>query len=123
MKTLNTYITEWKANSSTANNISKSKHIFMHEVPRSEYHIKIFSGNWAEFNTYKDKVYINDCQIKLRDDGCTEEMYDYGTYEIEIKDIDNVTNCQDMFYNCSKLSKAPVLPADYVESYSYYYMF
>ena len=117
MKTLNTYINEtlvcshsehineWKT---SADNVSSIKtQYFIYELKTNK-RIKIFDGDWAQFKDYKDKVYINGEQIKINKTGLTQNEYEPGIYKVEIKDINNVTNCQYMFFNCTNLVEVPL---------------
>ena len=70
--------------------------------------IKIFSNRWPQFNEYRDKVYINGKNVKLDNEGSTHEEYRPGEYEINITDIDNITDCNAMFYACYNLTEVPL---------------
>ena len=113
MKTLNTYINEWKANTNTVSSIKKTQY-FIYKINECK-KIKIFESDWAQFNHYNDKAYINGKQIKLNNFGWTMEFFDPGEYYVEIKDIDNVTNCRYMFWNCTDLVKVQLFDTSKVE--------
>ena len=106
MKTLNTYINEWKANTSTVSSIKTQ--YFVYKTDRQQ-RIKIFDKDWPQFKTYKDKVYINGKNVELDDDGRTiTKLEPEINYNVEIEDIDNVTNCKYMFYYCIYLVEVPL---------------
>ena len=120
MKTLNTYINEtltcshsehineWRASSNTVSSIKKKNiQYFVYKLTTTK-KIKIFDRAWPQFKDYKDKVYVNDEQLEIGEYGYTKKDYEPGTYEVEIKDIDNVTNCKYMFYNCDQLVSVPL---------------
>ena len=113
MKTLNTYITEWKANSSTVFDI-KHNNKFIYKVKNNS-EIKIFGDSWPQIKNYKYKVYIDGKHIELDDYGWTIKKYESGTYIVDIKDIDNVTNCQCMFYFCDQLISVPLFDTSKVD--------
>ena len=112
MKTLNTYITEWKANTTTVSSIKGTYFIYKLDE-RGQ--IKIFDKDWPQLKKYKDKVYINGEHIELDGRDHTNEEFEPGIYEVEIKDIDNVTNCLYMFYDCIHLIEVPLFNTSKVE--------
>ena len=116
MKTLNTYITEWRANSSTVSSIELYNK-FLYRL-KNDAQIKIFDPDWPLFNAYKDKVYIDDEHIELDDYGNTIEEYTGSMtyYEVEIKDINNITNCLYMFYECNQLVFVSLFDTSMVEN-------
>ena len=61
-------------------------------------------------------MYIDGKNIEIEDDGMTEKKLKLGTHYVEIKDIDNVTNCQYMFFNCTNLVEAPLFDISKVEN-------
>ena len=115
MKRLNNYIYEWKANTNTMSSIEK------HDIQYFVYNIKIknlikiFNSNWTQFKFYKDKVYINGEHVKLNDYGRTTDLYNPGTYMVEIKDIDEIINCDYMFYECDQLVSVPLFDTSKVK--------
>ena len=105
MKTLQTYVNEWKANDLNVPSIKKTSLYLTYKLKEKDY-ISVFGMFWPLLDEYRDKIYIKDKQIKLyHNNGNTVEKYDPGTYEIEIKDIDKVTNCSHMFFACKELVK------------------
>ena len=78
--------------------------------------IKIFSNGWAQFNDYRNKVYINGEHIELDYKGFTHKKYIPGEYEIKIEDINAVENCDHMFWKCYNLTKVPLFDTRKVES-------
>ena len=110
MKTLNNYINEWRANTSTISSIEKKKiaiQYFVYLITDDE-RIKIFDKDWNQFNDYKDSVYINGKHIEIDDDGFTINTYNPGTYNVYIENINNITNCGFMFSDCKRLIKVPM---------------
>ena len=78
MKTLNDYITEWKASSSNASSINAGPYfIYKTETYGS---IRIFNSIWPQFDYYKDKAYLNGEKINIDKFGYTEEGYSKGTH-------------------------------------------
>ena len=116
MKTLNTYITEWKAKTSTMSSINTQ--CFIYKLKPYYHKIKIFNIRWAQFEEYKDKVYINGKHVKIDNNGLTLNDYEPGTYKVYIEDIDNVTNCHCMFYDCIHLISVPLFDTSKVENMS-----
>ena len=119
MKTLNNYITEWKV---SADNIYMFKGTcFIYKLTTNT-KIKIFDKDWAQFKDYKDKVYINRKHVKIDDNGNSIIKFKPGTCYVEIKDIDNVTNCQYMFFDCTDLVEVPLFDTSKVKNmYSMFY--
>jgi len=107
MKTLNTYINEWKANTNTVSSV-KQINIdgFIYEHKKLDC-IQLFNYEWSQLKYYKDKIYINGNQAKIYDNGETIVKFEPGTYVFEIKDIDNVDDCRYMFWGCTELVKVP----------------
>lgn len=113
MKTLNDYITEWKASTDNVSLIKKQ--CFIYKLTTNA-KIQIFDKDWTQFKEYKDKVYINDEKVNLDSRGYTDKTYDQGTYFIKIDDIDNVTNCRYMFFDCTDLVEVPLFDTSKVEN-------
>ena len=113
MKTLNTYINEWKANTSTVSSIKKTQYFVYNLYKRGN--IKFFDEHWPQLDDYINKVYINGENINVYDNGWSVKGYDKGTYEVYIKDIDNVTTCEYMFYNCTELISVPLFDTSKVK--------
>ena len=92
----------------------KPKSIFTYQVKTKSFaSIAIFSQYWPQAKEYLDKVYIDDEQVELelsdaRNAYKTIKKYKAGIYNVEIKDIDNVTTCKSMFSNCGQLKTVPV---------------
>ena len=103
MKTLQQHISE----KLIINKNYKDEQYFIYKLDNKE-QIRIFENGWVQFNDYKNKVYINGERIKLDDSGHTAETYDPGEYYIEIKDIDEVEKCNNMFWNCWQLVSVPL---------------
>ena len=115
MKTLNNYISEWKANTNTVSSIEKRDiQCFVHRLKDREF-IKIFEGEWPQYKDYKDKVYINGKKVELDENGFTNKLYNKGEYHVIIDEINNVTNCQYMFYGCRRLVEIPLFDTSKVE--------
>ena len=112
MKTLNNYINEWKANTSTVSSINTKYFIYNLDKKGT---IKIFDGDWFQLKDYKDKVYINGEHIILSDDGWTRDEYKPGIYYVNIKDIDDVKDCVYMFSFCKQLVYVPYFNTSKVE--------
>jgi len=105
MKTLNTYINEWKITDKSVKNIRNKYFVYKHKY---EHPIKIFDSDWPQFNDYKDKVYDEHGKhVELDEYGKTNESYNQGEYKFEIKDIDNITICREMFCGCYDLKYVP----------------
>lgn len=99
MKTLNTYITEWKANNSTTTSIREEpmNYFIYYQQNKTKNHIKVFNPIWPLFNYYKDKVYINDEHDEVDNYGYTKKLYKPGRYKITIDEIDIANSCRSMF--------------------------
>ena len=80
---------------------------FLYKIDKEE-KIKIFHYNWTEWSKYIHNVYINGEHINLDGLGRTEKIYKPGTYEVKIKDIDDITNCGGMFSYCNQLINVPL---------------
>ena len=118
MKSLNTYINEWRANSNTVQDIEKSDIQYFTYRTKINDKIKIFNKDWPQFKEYKNKVYINDEIVELYDSGYagfTRKHYEPGIYKIKIKDINDVTDCRYMFYGCKQLISVPLFDTSKVE--------
>ena len=71
--------------------------------------IRIFNGSdWSLFNKYRNKVYINGEHVELDNGGYTKMVYKPGEYKVEIKDINGITYCGDMFKMCISLKNVPL---------------
>lgn len=114
MKSLNNYINEWKANNDTMSSIKTQYFVYVNELCYAS--IKIFDENWSQFKDYKDKVYVNGKHIEIDDDGWTKDFFTQGDIKVEIKDIDNIKNCQYMFYECTRLVEVPLFDTSKVEN-------
>jgi len=116
MKSLNKYISEWKISNQSSRNIDYMDYnkcfIFNHESIGC---IKIFDHDFSELKNYKDNVYINGEHVKINKNGYTSIMYDPGIYRINIKDIDNITNCRFMFWGCNELESVPELNGENIK--------
>ena len=78
--------------------------------------IKIFCGAFGmQFHNYKDKVYINGEHAELDGWGSTKNFYDVGEYQVKIEDIDEITDCYDLFYNCPQLISVPLFDTSKVK--------
>ena len=109
------------------NNIIKSNDIkkkidqcFIYRVEDEPSRIKIFDdgsdNGWAEFEKYRNKVYINGKHIKLTDiGGYTIDTFDPGEYNVYIEDIDQITYCKCMFYECAQLVSVPLFDTSKVD--------
>jgi len=124
MKTLNTYINEWKINGKSIENIDKEDHskyfnskYFIYKIDKEE-KFKIFETEWPQYDYYARKVYVNGEHIFV-DYGRTEDYYDPGEYEIEIKDINNINNCDGMFWGCHDLISVPYFDTSKVRNFKY----
>jgi len=115
MKTLNTYINEWKLNDQSVKRVDDNNYfVYSHD---SASHIQIFSPYWKRFDDYKDKVYDEyGKQINIDINGYTFEYLSPGEYKFIIKDIDKVNNCSHMFYDCDNLIFSPVFDTSKVVS-------
>lgn len=102
MKSLHNYISERLVINKDFENIKTFSF-----KPQYRKHIKIFDRDWPEFETYKDKVYINDKKININPNGTTGQSFFEGLYEFEIKGIDNIKTCDHMFSNCTDLFEVP----------------
>lgn len=103
MKSLKTYISE----KLKINKNFETVKCFIYELHEKD-NIKIFDGEWVQFKEYKNKVYINNENIVLDSKGYTLKKFEPGTYEVEIKNINEVNNCRFMFYNCTYLIEVPM---------------
>lgn len=104
MKTLQQYINEdFRISHKTKINECFVYKLNEHSISKQ---ISIFGSNWEQFDDYKDKVYDDkNRNIKLTDEGLTKNEYSKGVeYKFYIKDIDDVTNCNGMFFNCDLIS-------------------
>ena len=101
MKTLTTYIKEDFKLSHKTEIHKEYTQIFKFKVKKAN-SIQIVSTSWSQFNEYRDKIYVNGENIKIGDGGYTIKIFQPGTYDIYIKDVDKVTNCNSMFWwsNC-----------------------
>ena len=83
---------------------------FIYRVEDEPSRIKIFDdgsdNGWAEFEKYKDKVYINGKHIELNYKGNTVDKFEPGEYRVYIEDIDQVEDTEYMFFNCKQLVSA-----------------
>ena len=129
MKTLNKYINEtlvrlqsdrineWKANTNFVSSIDEHDMLYFVYKTNIKHNIRIFGEYWLnKYNTYKDKVYINGEHIKLDKYGYTEISFSPGKYNVYIKDINDITNCKNMFWNCTDLIKVPLFDTSKVEN-------
>ena len=107
MKTLNKYINEWKAKSSTVSSVKQVNiNGFIYKHKKFDY-IQLFNYEWPQLNHYRDKIYINGEYVEINDIGESMIKFDPGTYIVEIKDIDDITNCRYMFWGCKELVNVP----------------
>lgn len=125
MKSLNNYIneiltcshsehiSEWRANTNTISSIKTQYFIYINELHYAN--IKIFEQDWTQFQDYKDRVYINGKHIEIDDDGWTKDYFNQGELKIEIKGIDEITNCNYMFYECTRLVEVPLFDTSKVK--------
>lgn len=126
---LNEVLLDWNSKEDIQdNNIIKSSDIkkkieneyFIYRVEDNRSKIHIFddgsNSGWTEFNRYRDKVFINDEHVTLDDYGITNYRYDPGEYKISIGDIDRVTDCGAMFYDCPQLVSVPEFNTSNVRS-------
>lgn len=106
MKSLNNYIEE----KLIVNKDYKSdEQYFIYKLNKKE-QIRVFDGeDWAEFNDYKDKVYVNGKKVNLYDDGTTDKTYEPNEYLVHIDDLNKLINCDCMFYDCKQLISVPSL--------------
>ena len=119
MKTLNTYINEWRANTNTVSHIKKQNLQYFIYKNDEKSVMSIFDKDWPQFKYYKDKVYIDGEQVTIGSDGWTVKQYEKGIYEIEIKDINNITNCYKMFNYCYDLISVPWFDTSKVKNMSW----
>lgn len=103
MKNLTTYINEnFKISKNTS--VFDGKFIYKPETYGA---IKIFDADWPQYNDFKGNVYIKGEHVELNE-GWTTENYDAGEYEVEVKDIYKVTDCEGMFWDCDELTTVPL---------------
>ena len=115
MKTLQQYINEWKASVNTTKFIRDNYCRLTYRID-SEDGIKIFDPSWPLFNEFKNRVYINNERIIIDDSGCTHEEYKPGTYYVEIKGVNDITNCVCMFDGCTQLIELSLFDTSKVKS-------
>ena len=113
MKSLNNYISEWKASSNNMSSIKTQYFVYINEL--NYVNIKIFDRDWKQFNDYKDSVYVNGKHIEIDDDGWTKDYFNQGDLKIEIKGIDEIVNCNYMFYECTCLVEVPLFDTSKVK--------
>lgn len=113
MKTINDNILEKLIINKTFTD-EKEKY-FIYKLDK-KWRIKIFDFQWKEFNTYKFNVYIDGLNIELDAEGYTKKMYEEGTHKIYIENIDNISNCANMFYKCNQLIEVPEFNTKYVRN-------
>ena len=133
---LNEVLLNWNSEDKIQdNNIIKSSDIkdkidqyFIHIIfPYDEKKsLRIFNNEWPLFRFYRDKVYINNKQVPLNDEGWVQDPdtghvieFKPGEHRIYIKDIDQVINCNKMFYHCMKLWKVPLFDTSKVKDMSH----
>ena len=123
MKTLNTYINEWKATDKSFKHIKlKTYFVYNQSVMNYDSPIKIFNNFWKQFNNYKDKVYdIYGHNVELDTSGYTKNYYSFGEHKFYIEDIDYITDCSTMFSDCVQLIKVPLFDTNKV--INMYHMF
>lgn len=119
MKTLNTYINEWKASSKNTVSIANYDS-FLYKV-NIKYRIRVFNDQWKEL---KDNhvVFIDGKRVKVNEYGWTTEYYDVGVYEVLIN-MNNVTDCENMFKSCHHLYSVPYLNTVNVKNMSFMFSF
>ena len=92
---------------------------FIYKIEDKPSRIKIFDDGtrdgWPKYRTYKDKVYINGKHVELKS-GETIDKFEPGEYRVYIEDIDQITNCQCMFYECKQLISVPMFDVSNVLS-------
>lgn len=103
MKTLQKHIEEKLVINKNIQNIEE---YFIYKINRKD-RIAVIDNRWPQFKDYKDKIYVNGEHVELDNEGWTNYEYTEGTYKIEIKDLDNITNCLNMFRECFQLIKVP----------------
>ena len=119
MKTLNTYITEWKANLDTISYIDKKNlQYFVYEIDKPM-NIRIMSNYWSEYHKYRNNVYIDGKNIKLDNYGVTYVKFNPGTYYVEIKDINGLKSYNNMFAYCDQLVFVPLFNTSNAISMNY----
>ena len=102
MKTLTNYISEKLI---INKNLKNTSDYFIYKL--DDYcEIAIFDDGFPELNYYSKKVYVNGKNNKIDWEGYTKERYEPGEYKVEIKDIDDITDCCCMFF-CSDIKIVP----------------
>ena len=73
---------------------------------KNENRIQIFGSNFVFINKNNCKILYEDIEYPLGD---FVDLIDINgeTFEIKLKEIDNITDMSEMFYNCSNLSSLP----------------
>ena len=69
--------------------------------------LMIFDPNWKQFDYYRDKVYIEGKKVELDSSGRTVNVMTAGYYNVNIKDIDKITDCKYMFWYNDHLESVP----------------
>ena len=122
MKTLNTYITEWKASLNNENSIKRIG-MFVYEINETDINdytskkrIKIFDKDWPLYKKFRKNVRINGEQVSLFG-GYTEKKYRPGIYTIEVDGINNnITDTSWMFHDCKDLVSVQLFNTSYVKN-------
>ena len=107
---LNEVLLDWNSDKDFQdNNIIKSSDIkkkieqcFIYRVDDKPSKIKIFDNGWAEFENYRDKIYIDNKHIELDNEGWTIDTFDPGEYRVYIE----VEDTEYIFYKCNQLVSA-----------------
>jgi len=118
MKTLVQHINEWKITDRSIKTVdySKDNEFFTYDHTKHG-HIKIFGPDWDQLYDYTKNVYdIKGNNIKIDDEGLTEDVFNPGIYKFKIKDIDKIVSCYNMFEYCTELIKVPVFDTSKVET-------
>ena len=124
---LNEVLLNWNSDKNIQDNsIIKSSDIkkqinqcFIYKIRKTK-ELKIFDLDWPELDKYKDKIYINGKHIELDDShkGYTLDEFKPGEYRVYIEDIDQITNCKNMFYECTDLISVPLFDTSRVKDMS-----
>lgn len=119
-KILNEVLIEWDNSSIEDDGIIKTydvseqlKNYFVYEITgRWSKPLQICSTRWEnyEYFWWYSKIFINGELIKLSSEGRTVNMYEPGTYTVEIQGLDKqkLTSCKYMFYECKDLVSVPL---------------
>jgi len=118
MKTLNTYINEWKLNDQSVKSVDDLSKYFIYSTESYD-NIKVFYYKWSEFDLYKDKVYIDGKYAAIDNRGFTHLNIAAGQHKVKIVDINEIFYCDEMFRYCSQLVSVPKFDSSNVRSTAY----